>query len=81
MTPSLPHNSKSLSERILDAVANEEGCSPLEFDTSLFTVIDPDALDTLFEGNRPPGTVEFEYMGYDVVVNSANEITVTDQVN
>lgn len=60
------------STRVVEAIAEAEGVDPVALDPPLNAVIDLDALDELFSPNsgvpRPSGRVEFEYDGYDVVV-------------
>lgn len=50
----------------------------------LYTVIDPDALDTLFESQagseegRTPTEVQFTYFGYEVTVSDAG-VSISEQ--
>ena len=69
-------DTSSASERVLDAVATEEGCSPLDFDRPLNDVIDPDALDAIFREDAPTASVAFPYLGYRVVVRGDGQVTV-----
>lgn len=66
-----------LSTRVLESVAAEAGCSPIDFDTPLYEVIDPDALNALFEGGARNGRVEFTYLGYRVVADASGDVRVT----
>ena len=66
-----------LSTRVLETLAAEIGCSPIEFHTPLYEVIDPDALNALFEGGTRTGRVEFSYLGYRVVVDANGDVQVT----
>lgn len=68
---------RRLSVRILDAIAEEEGISPLAFETPLFEVIDPDALDALFLHEGTDVTVEFTYRGYGVTVRGTDRVELT----
>lgn len=68
-----------VSDRILATVAEKEEASPLEFDGLLSEVIDPDALDTLFQHGDASKRVEFIYLGYRVRVESDGEVTVSVQ--
>lgn len=61
-------------EQVLDAVAKEEGCSPLEFDQTLYDVIDPDALNTVLRDSSPDVAVTFSYQGYQVTVHGDGQI-------
>jgi Halobacterial output domain 1 len=67
-------SSHSLSTRVLTAIADAEDCSPDDLET-LYTVINPEALDELFapqaDGTtRTHGSVSFRYAGYWVTVSS-----------
>lgn len=74
----------SLSDRIVRAVAAEDGVEPLELPTPLYEAIDPDALEALFQ---PSGTskndsklvVTFPYGGYSVTVTNG-EVSLTERV-
>lgn len=68
-----PSGRRSVSERVLDAIAEREGESPVDFDRPIYDVVDPDALDDLFRG-RVGGTVEFSYLDYRVVVGADGRI-------
>ena len=65
------------SVRVVEAVAREEGVPPTELSPTLMTVIDPDALDTLFERGAEPIEIEFEYRGYVVRVRNRPTVDVT----
>lgn len=69
---------REVSVRILDAVAEREGTSPLEFDRLLSDAIDPDALDALLRGEYREVAVTFPYMGYRVRVESDGRVEVSD---
>lgn len=71
-------DSRPLGHRVLDAIADEEGTSPLAFETPLFEVVDPDALDALFPHEGADVTVEFTYRGYRVTVHSTDRIELTE---
>lgn len=73
------------SQAVVEAVADAEGvppeklCPP-EYE-SLHHVIDPQALDALFEPKpdgtpRSPGRVSFPFCGYDVAVESDGSVTL-----
>lgn len=77
----LTHPPKTLTERIVAAVANAADCSSREL-PPLYEVIDPDALDRLFAptyegGPRSDGRVMFEYAGYEVVIHSPSDVDVS----
>lgn len=70
-----------VNERVVLAVADACDEDPLEL-PSLYSVIDPDALDKLFDhsflgGRNGPGRVVFTMAGCEVVVHSDGEIDVT----
>lgn len=66
----------SVSHRVVEAVANEEGIPPHDLDQPLNEVVDPDALDDLFRADGTIETVEFSYHGYAVVVRGAGRVAV-----
>lgn len=68
----------SIDHRILEAVAEREGTSPVEFDTPLWDVVDPDALEALFRSEDAAGRVSFTYLGHRVHVYSDGRIALTD---
>lgn len=65
------HDSGLVTDTVLRAVAEREGCSQLDLPL-LYESIDPDALNALFTDPKPPAggstVVEFEYAGYVVRV-------------
>ena len=65
------------SEVVIEAIADQEGVDPLEFDVPLGEVVDPDALDSMFDPQydepRKQGRVEFTYREYRVTVVSAKD--------
>jgi hypothetical protein len=64
----------SLSEAVLNEVAEQEGTSPKALNPPLFDVIDPDALDAIFRANT--GSISFEYHGYVVTVGHSGDVTL-----
>lgn len=77
----------SLSQRVIERVAEAEGVDPIEIDP-LYSVIDPDALDSLFRPQLKESAVpdsnaalRFEYHGYDVRVTATGRVTLTDHHN
>ena len=73
--------SRPTSEQVIDAIAEQAGVDPLEFDVPLGEVVDPDALDSLFDPQfgepRRRGRVEFAYDEYHVtVVSDATGVSV-----
>lgn len=67
----------SLSLSVVQIVAEKEETDPAEI-TPLNNAIDPDALDVLFE-EREPGTVSFEYLEYEIVVNEDGLVRVSNK--
>ncbi len=65
-------DSQPLSVQIVRKIADKEGTDPTALDAPLYDVINPEALDELFEprrnGESRCGTVEFAYHGYHIVV-------------
>jgi hypothetical protein len=68
-----------LSQAVVDAVADAEGVEPTEL-PPLFSAIDPDALDALFQPASDEtvvtGSVRFRYAGYDVNVNEDGSVVL-----
>lgn len=68
------------SEKVVEAVADLEGREPLRLEPPLFRVIDPDALDALFQpttsGRRTGGSVTFSYDGCEVTVGDDDLVRV-----
>ena len=67
---------------IVEAVANREGVDATEL-PPLGSVIDPDALNSLFaysadEFPHSTGYVRFQYCGYRIVVHSDGEVVVEE---
>lgn len=71
---------QSVAVAVVEAVAEEAQCEPDEL-TSLYDVIDPDALERFFEVDGGPDParrrVSFTYAGYDVEVSGDRRIEVT----
>lgn len=72
----------SISERVIDRIADHRGVDPLDLETPLHEVVDPDALDTLFAPTsrgspRPTGRVTFPYEDCQVAVESDGTVHVT----
>lgn len=67
-------DARSLSEAVLHEVAEQKGVSPEELNPPLFDVIDPDALNTVFQGDS--GHITFEYQGFIVTVGHAGKVNL-----
>lgn len=63
--------------RVLDAVAEEIGVEPMDLETPLYRVVDPDALERLL-GSAVDLTITFEYHQYAVAVTSDGTVRVDE---
>lgn len=61
---------------VISTVATRSDTDPAELDP-LWNVVNPDALDALFQPGAV-GQVAFTYSGYEVVVHSDGDIGVTE---
>lgn len=69
------------SQSVVAAVAAETGTDPLTLEP-LYEVLDPDALDALFDANESEAAsavtrVEFTYAGCEVCVTGTGSVDVT----
>lgn len=87
---SQPIHGDSITTRVVKRIAIMEGLDPLELHPPLYSIVDIDAVEDLFASavdDQPDGTisVEFEYQGYQVAVESDDEVSVrvkqTDRSN
>lgn len=75
--------SDRISRTVVEAVAEAEGDDPTNL-TPLYTVVDPDALESLFQTQTPnpdgqvDGEIRFTYCGYEVRVTAAGEVDLAD---
>lgn len=74
----------SPSTAVVVALAEAKGIDPIELETPLYDVINPEALDMLFESrtaaaSESAGVVSFTIDGYEVTVTSNQEVTVTPE--
>ena len=72
------------SERVVERVAAAENVDPAELEPPLFDVVDPDALDVLFNtmetgAGLDMGAVRFAYHGYDVSVSADGTVSVSER--
>lgn len=70
----------NLGAKIVEEIADREGTSPIQLSPPLYSVIDPDALNSLFQSTASAdldreGSVCFTYCGYNVHVDSNANIT------
>lgn len=70
----MSHQHCSVADRVVTEVADLAGVDPLDLPV-LFDRVDPDALNMLVDG-LDDGEVEFDYAGYEVVVDSAGTVDV-----
>ncbi|MFC4440447.1 MULTISPECIES: HalOD1 output domain-containing protein [Natrialbaceae] len=72
-----------MSTTVIETIAARDGVDPVELEHPLYEATDPDALDALFAPPRTgmarsDGRLQFSYCGYDVIVRSDGDVTVTD---
>lgn len=70
----LSKSQPDLATKIIENVASREGVAPTDLTTSLYEVIDPEALENLFTAGS--GQVLFRYHGYFVTVQSDGTVDV-----
>jgi hypothetical protein len=66
---------KEASAKVIHKVARKKEIDPEEL-KPLYTAINPDALNTIFESEEHTGTVVFSYMDYDIIVASNGKVTI-----
>lgn len=67
----------TVTEWLLTVLEEREGIDLLDVDQRLYDVIDPDALNALFNSDTFRGCVEFTYLEYEVCIQSGGEINLT----
>ena len=77
------HEDEPASEAVVNAVADEEGVSPIDVRPPLYAAVDPDALDDFASrmscwSSSSPGRIVFAYAGYEVTVHGDGEISLAD---
>ena len=72
------HRGKEVSDIVVTSVAEAKGVDPLELEP-LYDVVDPDALDTIFNSTDASSSMElsFTMAGCEVVVCGDGEVNVT----
>lgn len=75
--PHPPVDSRSPSERLVHAVAEQTNTDPVEL-PPLYDTIDPDALDALLS-TLEGGKIEFQYAGHAVRLESDGVVHLTDE--
>ena len=73
------------SERVIEAIAEQEGVDPLDLEVPLFEAIDPDILETfdrMADEDRTASAlrVGFTYYGYDVLVWADGDVDVSPEL-
>ncbi len=63
---------QTIGEAVVEAVAAEEGVTPSQLSKPLYSVVDSDALDSLFRSTS--GSITFRYYGYEITVDAADRI-------
>jgi len=66
----------SLSVSVVEAVAEAKNVAPVDIQQPLADVVDPDALNRLFERTDGDGHVTFELADHEVTVHATGEILV-----
>lgn len=67
-TTTLEHDTEHVpSETLVSAVAERKGVDPIELEP-LYSVVDPDALDTIVGSGGESVELSFDYAGYRVTV-------------
>lgn len=76
----------TLLYEIISKIADREGIDPLDLETPLYEVVDPDALENLTvdvehrqDGSFPP--IEFAYCGYTVNIDRTGQISIREQTS
>lgn len=75
---------QSVSEEVITAVAQATGTTPVDLTPPLFSVIDPEALDSFVESIRDEspegiGRIEFTYCGCTVTVTADGRVIATEE--
>ncbi|WP_254663234.1 HalOD1 output domain-containing protein [Haladaptatus sp. W1] len=66
-------DTESITTAVVTAVTEANGTEPA---TPLYEVIDPDALEALYQHGSPE--VSFEYVGFHVTIDSDRTVSVAD---
>ena len=77
----LDYHSDSISLRVVEALADATDTAAHELEP-LYNVVDPEALDRLFQSDSSVGIhVEFEYDGFLVQIRSDGTVTIDGTVH
>jgi hypothetical protein len=74
-----PIDSHQPSIAVVSEIARKEGSDPAELQPPLWSAIDPEALDQLFEDGDAPAAVTFRYRGYTVRVDRTGTVRLEDE--
>jgi len=73
---------ETVSQSVVEAVADAEDVAPEDLAPPLYEVIDPDALGRLFtstgSSSRSSGRVDFTYIGHHVTVRGDGTVSVDE---
>ncbi|WP_117594850.1 HalOD1 output domain-containing protein [Haloprofundus halophilus] len=79
------HDGQTLSEAVVSAVAEAEGCSPLDLHEPLYDWVDPDALDAVFRPTRDDlptdRLLSFRAYGREVTIVDTRAVHVSEPLD
>lgn len=74
-----PSMDDGLSHRVVYAVAEREDVEPEALDPPLYSALDPEALDRLWESDHDSSlSLSFRYLGYRIDVDADGTIAVEE---
>ena len=74
-----PSMDDGLSHRVVYAVAEREGVEPESLDPPLYSALDPEALDRLWESDHDTSlSLSFRYLGYQIEIEADGTIAVEE---
>lgn len=62
-----------ITETIVTRIADEKGVDALELEP-LHSSVDTTALEGLFDGQNSVNRVEFEYAGYEIIIEDEDQV-------
>lgn len=73
-----------ITTRVVERVAEKEGVDATDLTQPLDQVVNPDAINALFSTRgdgtaRSCGTIQFTYLGYEIVIDSEHNISIEEQ--
>lgn len=74
-----PEGSATVSDTVIEAIADVAGVDPTNTVIPLSDCIDPDALDALFVDDEGETRVSFRVCGLDVFVRSDGTVRIVDE--